>query len=386
MMMDFFNLEASSDEESKEQISQPEIKKSKWDWDQPENFGLYYSFKSHPKRKLSEENCSAPNKKQNETKIEKISEHSFNLLGHKSNVNKINWTKNNSDFLLSCSYDSSIILWNLKNFSANKFDIHSKLVKSVSFSLFEDNFLSVSFDQTSCLTNTETGQIINKLCHSDLLTSLCIHPNDENLALIGSKNEILLWDTRTDKISKKYKAKSYIGLIQDIIFLNNAQFVTSGDVISRDSSEYSILVWDFDSTAIMSNQIFHEKYICTSLRKHPYDSLFYGQTHGNYIAEFSSRNPFKMNKKKRFQSEDHVTEGYSIGFDINSSGNLIASGSTRGCVCIYNLNSGDLIKKISHSQKEPNRPMSLDIKFKKRLNKELIAVSFSNGEIKIIEY
>ncbi|RNA24559.1 WD repeat-containing 25 [Brachionus plicatilis] len=377
--MDFFNLESSSEEEPAEQISQPEAVKSKWDWDQPENFGLYFSFKPHhSKRKLSGDNCSAPRKKDDRAKIEKLSEHSFNLSGHKSSVNKITWSKKTLHHLLSCSFDSNVILWNLKDLSVKKFDMHTKLVRSISFSLYETSFFTASFDQTSCLTDLETSQILSKYCHADILTSVCAHPKDEHLALLGSKNEILLWDTRTSKISKKYKAKSYLGLIQDILFLDDTQFVSSGDVLSRDSAEYSILVWDFDSTAILSNQIFHEKYVCTHLRKHPFSNLFYGQTHGNYIAEFSSRSPFKMNKKKKFKSTGHVTEGYSIGFDLNSSGCLIASGSTKGSVCIYNSNSGGLIKKIEYPHKEAIKPMSLDVSFKKRLDEEVLAVSYSN--------
>lgn len=382
--MDFFNLETSSEEEANEEKSELEIKNTKWDWDRPENFGLYYSFKSSSKRKLTEDNFSAPKKKDNLT-VEKLTEHSFNLLGHKSSVNKIRWSKNTSDYLLSCSYDSSVILWDLKNLSAKRYNIHSKLIRSISFSLYEKSFLSASFDQTSCLTDLETSQIINHFSHADILTNVCIHPENENLVILGSNNEILLWDTRTSKTNKKYKAKSYIGLIQDILFINNTQFVSCGDVLSKDSSEYSILVWDFDSTAIISNQIFHEKYVCTNLRKHPYNTLFYAQTHGNYIAEFSSRSPFKMNKHKRFESGGHVTEGYSIGFDVNSNGSLIASGSTRGCVCIYNCNSSGLIKKIDYPLNDIAKPMSLDVRFKKRMHKELIAVSYSNGHIKIIE-
>jgi hypothetical protein len=45
--------------------------------------------------------------------------------------------------------------------------------------------------------------------------------------------------------------------VQDILILNDNEFATSGDVTSKDSAEYSIMVWDFKSTARLSNQIFH---------------------------------------------------------------------------------------------------------------------------------
>ena len=45
--------------------------------------------------------------------------------------------------------------------------------------------------------------------------------------------------------------------VQDILFINEREFVSSGDVVSKDSAQYAIQVWDLRSTACVSNQIFH---------------------------------------------------------------------------------------------------------------------------------
>ena len=149
------------------------------------------------------------------------------------------------------------------------------------------------------------------------------------------------------------------------------------------------MVWDYESTASISNQIFHEKFICVCLKKHPFNSLFFAQTHGNYIAEFSTRPPFKMNKYKRFESKDHFVNGYSIGFDLNASGTLIASGSIDGSVYLYNYESSKLLKKVNAFNMEIVSQPCMDAKFQPTSNgggsnmKNYLAASSWNGDIKI---
>ncbi len=110
-----------------------------------------------------------------------------------------------------------------------------------------------------------------------------------------------------------------------MLFLNENEFATSGDVVFRESAEFSIMVWDYQTGAVVSNQLYHvcptsnyvknhfrlillmyfkEKFISTCLKKHPTSNLFFAQTHGNYIAEFSSRRPYKLNKFKRFEGHE----------------------------------------------------------------------------------
>ncbi len=226
------------------------------------------------------------------------------------------------------------------------------------------------------------------------LSAVCNHPSNENIKLIGSKNEIYAWDTRESatkasngqtKPAKTFK--SFMGQIQDLVFLDDERFASSGDIVSKDSAEYSIMVWDYASTAVLSNQIFHEKYVCTCLRKHPFHSIFFAQTHGNYICEFSSTSPFKMNKYKRFESTGHATQGCSIGFDLNPSGNLLASGSLDGFVYVYNASTSKLEFKIKAFGNELTRSPCMDVKFNTSESKQgkLIAASSSNGVIKVYQ-
>ena len=150
-------------------------------------------------------------------------------------------------------------------------------------------------------------------------------------------------------------------------------------------------MWDYDSTASISNQIFHEKFVCVCLKKHPFNSKFFAQTHGNYIAEFSTRPPFKMNKHKRFESKGHTANGYSIGFDLNESGALIASGSVDGCIYIYNYETSKLVRRLDAFNMNLIGQPCMDAKFQPfnefhRSNEnQLLAASCWNGAIKAFD-
>ncbi len=173
------------------------------------------------------------------------------------------------------------------------------------------------------------------------------------------------------------------------MFISDTEFVVCGDVVSKESAQHSIMIWDFKSTAVISDQIFHEKFVPTCLKKHPFTSNFYAQTHGNYIAEFSTKTPFKMNKHKRYESKDHAVNGYSIGFDINKYGSLLASGSSTGHVLIYNLQSSKLIDKLDVFNSTISPVPCMDAKFNHFNDDDdskcLLAGSSWNGMIKIFQ-
>lgn len=49
----------------------------------------------------------------------------------------------------------------------------------------------------------------------------------------------------------------YFFQIQDVIFNGDGkEFFSTGDLVSRDSSDRNIMAWDFDHTVVKSNQIY----------------------------------------------------------------------------------------------------------------------------------
>ena len=127
----FFNLESDSDEEEvieeDNRTNNDEIKKkiNKWDWDREENYKLYYQInnkittnslkRSNDNDELATASSSGNSKKKQYTelveqvRIEKINDNTnklkFNLFGHKSTINRINWTRKSGEHLLSSSFD-----------------------------------------------------------------------------------------------------------------------------------------------------------------------------------------------------------------------------------------------------------------------------------------
>lgn len=58
------------------------------------------------------------------------------------------------------------------------------------------------------------------------------------------------------QVVKLYKAS--IQQTLDILFLRGGvEFVTSSDCVSRDSADRTLIAWDFQTTAKLSNQIYH---------------------------------------------------------------------------------------------------------------------------------
>ena len=80
------------------------------------------------------------------------------------------------------------------------------------------------------------------------------------------------------------------------------------------------------------------------MRYHPYEASFVAQSNGNYIAIFSSRPPFKLNRYRRF--EGHGVWGFPIKCSFSLSGRELASGSSDGCIYFYDYKSSKLLRKI----------------------------------------
>lgn len=96
---------------------------------------------------------------------------------------------------------------------------------------------------------------------------------------------------------------------------------------------------------------------------------------------------FIINLSQRFESNGHFTAGYSIGFDINPNGSILCSGSSNGCIYLYNFHTSKLIKRLDGScNKYASSQPCMDVKFQPNSNEKLLAASFWNGTIKIFEF
>ncbi|XP_078592143.1 uncharacterized protein LOC144871062 [Branchiostoma floridae x Branchiostoma japonicum] len=268
------------------------------------------------------------------------------LQGHTGPVNTVEWCKADcSHLLLSSSMDRTVRVWDAIGDAkcVRTLTNHRAGVKMAAWTS-DKKVLSCSFDKTAQLTDPQTGQTVSTFPHSNFVTVVRVHPQEHNLFLTGSTDIIQAWDSRTGKAVRDFKCK--FGSVLDLAFLSDGKsFVSSADVVARDSADKTIMVWDFSSAAKLSNQIFHERYSCPSLAVHPSKPNFIAQTNGDYIALFSTSRPYAMDKTVRF--EGHKVQGYRIGCEFTPDGQMIVTGSGDGKVHYFNFYSGESARELN---------------------------------------
>ncbi|KAK3040274.1 hypothetical protein RJ639_028189 [Escallonia herrerae] len=303
------------------------------------------------------------------------------LNGHLKAVNAVQWSK--THLLASAGMDHTVCIWNVWSNNQKKARVlnhHNAAVKDVKWSEQGLSVLSCGYDCSSRLVDVEKGLETQVFKEDQVVGVVKFHPNNSNLFLSGgSKGLIRLWDIRTGKVVHQYNRG--LGPVLDVEFTNDTkQFISSSDVSRSNISENSLIVWDVSRQVPLSNQllsevsglifvrdegdgflkaslrersvalpltcneVYVEAYTCPCIRCHPFDPYFVSQSHGNYIAIFSVKPPFRLDKYKRY--DNHAVSGFPIKCNFNSDGEKLASGSSDGCIYLYNSKSCELIKKF----------------------------------------
>ncbi|CAG5866517.1 unnamed protein product [Menidia menidia] len=277
----------------------------------------------------------------------------MSLGGHQGPVNKAQWcpVPHLSHLLLSASMDRTFQVWDGAESGRclRVYTCHSGAVRDACWTPCGRQLLTGSFDNTAVITDVETGQPTVKLDNQFKVMCVVPHPSSPEVFLCGGYSSVVkAWDSRSCKVVKMYKA--CIQQTLDILFLRGGRdFITSSDCVSRDSADRTLIAWDYQTTAKLSNQIYQERYTCPSLALHPQEETFVAQTNGNYIAVFSSQTPYRMNKRRRF--EGHKVEGYAIQCDLSLDGSILASGSSTGSAHFYDYHNARMLHTLqAHSQ------------------------------------
>ncbi|GAB1608184.1 WD repeat-containing protein 25-like [Argonauta hians] len=273
------------------------------------------------------------------------------MQAHSGAINRIQWCiPQYSHLLLSAADDSQVKIWNMwSQFDpcVQIFRNHSKCVKDAKWSSCGRQVLTCGYDRTAVISDVETGCALQVLPHQHIVPCASYHPLNTSLVLTGSKNTIYSWDLRTPQEPvRKYDYKDNMGTIQDLLFSRNGEiFFSCCDVVSQDSSDRNIMAWHHQSGVVLSNQIYHEKYTCTRLRLHPTENVFLAHSHGGYVALFSAKSPFKMDKSKRFDS--HKLMSHKIGFDVSADGRFVVAGCSDGQIYSYHFYNGVMLKALN---------------------------------------
>ncbi|KAG8449246.1 hypothetical protein GDO86_016061 [Hymenochirus boettgeri] len=303
----------------------------------------------------------------------------FDMCEHTGPVNRVQWNsvKQYSHLLLSASMDSTVKIWDGVDFGKclSSFFSHSGAVRDAQWSTCGQRILSGGFDSMLYLTDVETGKPLFSARNEFKIGAVRFHPNEHNLFICGGFSPALrAWDIRTEKMIHVYKAA--VQQHFEILFLpGGKEFVSTTDCVSRDSADRTIIAWDFNTAAKISNQIFHERYTCPSLALHPKENIFAAQTNGNYMALFSTQRPYKMDKKRRF--EGHKVEGFAVGCEFSPDGSLLVTGSSEGTAFFYNYHSAKIVHSIYG-----DGSACISVNFHPVLNSLLVS-SYWDGHIRI---
>ncbi|GAA0170179.1 hypothetical protein LIER_40911 [Lithospermum erythrorhizon] len=302
------------------------------------------------------------------------------LNGHVRSVNALQWSNSHAHLLASAGMDNTISIWNVwsrDRKQARVLKCHSAAVKDVQWSPQGIFTLSCGYDCTSRLVDVEKGVETQSFMEDQMIGVVKYHPENCNLFISGgSKGHLKLWDVRSGKVVHEYVRN--LGPILDVEFtVDGKHFISSSDVSRSNISENAIVVWDISRQVPVSNQVYVEAYTCTCIRSHPYDPYFIAQSNGNYIAIFSSKPPFKLDKFKRFES--HGVSGFPIKCNFSRDGDKIASGSSDGCVYIYDSRSARIIEKMK-AFAEP----CIDVAFHPVMT-DVVASCSWNGSIMVFE-
>ncbi|XP_026096026.1 WD repeat-containing protein 25-like [Carassius auratus] len=263
------------------------------------------------------------------------------IEAHQGPVNTLQWSPVDhlSHLLLSASMDRTFKVWDgvgegrcLQTYSA-----HRGSVRDACWLSCGRRLLSGSFDGSAAVTDVETGQTISRMENGFKVCCVAPRPSDPEVFLCGGFSpEVRAWDARCCKMLRVYKAAVQQTL--DVLFLSGGrEFISSTDAVSRDSADRTLIAWDFETTARLSNQIFHERFTCPCLGCHPLESSFVAQTNGGYIALFSAQRPYRINKRRRF--EGHKVEGFAVHCGFSADGSVLVSGSSTGSVHFYDFQS-----------------------------------------------
>ncbi|XP_020261657.1 WD repeat-containing protein 25 [Asparagus officinalis] len=269
------------------------------------------------------------------------------LSGHTGAVNSIEWSQSHAHLLASSGMDQTVHVWNIWSKDQKKariFRYHNAAIKDVRWSMQGLSLLSCGYDCASRLVDVEKGAETQLFKEDQVVETIRFHPSDSSLFLSGGSKGILrLWDVRCSKVVHEYVKG--LGSILDIEFSNDGKhFIASTDTSRSRISENSIIVWDVAREVPLSNQVYGEAYTCPCVRYHPTNACFVAQSNANYIAIFSSRPPFKLDRYKRY--EGHGVWGYPIKCNFSSDGKELASGSSDGCIYFYDYKSSRFLRKI----------------------------------------
>lgn len=274
------------------------------------------------------------------------------INAHEKSVSSLGWCAvPYSHLFLSSSLDCTVKLWDMysseRPLNTFKLDLP---VRAAVWSKFGEEVIAGGFGKKVHVFDALSGKEFIQYDVYNNVSCIAIHPYIEDVFLCGTENAILGFDLRVNSTLPVRTFLDKFGEVMDIAFLNRNDFACSTSDVGHDSGDRTIMVWDFNSGSILSNQIYLERYSCPSLKVNRHDSSFIVQSNGDYLAAFSSRKPYKV-RNMRFKG--HKVCGYAVECDVSPDGKYVASGDAGGSVHFYKYSDASSVEVLTI---KPNVP------------------------------
>ncbi len=198
--------------------------------------------------------------------------------------------------------------------------------------------MTVSYDKTVKIWDTETGQVVSRL-RSERQTPNCavFHPTNTGEILTGMMEKtILQWDTRANAIVQRYPDHQSA--------INTISFVPGEDRFVSTSDDKSVLLWDYGIPVVLKQIFETELHAITSVAIHPGGNYIVGSAQNNEIVIFNFANRIKLNRKRVFKG--HLTAGFACGLTFSPDGSTLVSGDAEGRLLYWDWRTGRLQRKV----------------------------------------
>ncbi|XP_073991784.1 uncharacterized protein isoform X2 [Rhodnius prolixus] len=156
------------------------------------------------------------------------------LRGHSDAVYDVAFLPN-CEYLLSVSFDTTMRLWNLSDFSCPVvYRGHSSPVWSVAVSTIANYVATASSDKTAklwCLDRTFPVRVMAG--HLQAVTSVAFHPNGSYLATGSPDRTVRLWSITDGAMVRVMGGFPDMGAVETLAFSPNGQYVASAETKSK---------------------------------------------------------------------------------------------------------------------------------------------------------